>query len=121
MCEAFRSARNFLYLFHRPASVATQTTYNGRRPASPNVAASKRVVRVYGDFIITTVRGDSEMRMPFGEAPTFDIFTSTGLSHRRAPLLLKRVHQLIECLGELLDAFVFELLGHRVQINAYFA
>ena len=43
------------------------------------------------------------------------------LSHRRGPLFLKRVHQPIECLDELLDAFVFELLGGSVQINPHFA
>ena len=59
-----------------------------------------------------------------GEAPTvstLDRVTSTGLAYRRAALLLNRVHQLTECLGEFLDAFVLELLGNRVQINPYFA
>lgn len=42
------------------------------------------------------------------------------LPYRRAPYLLKRVHQLIECLDELLDAFVFELLRDGVQINPHF-
>jgi len=83
------------------------------------------VVRVCDQFNkYSTLGGDSELRRIFGAAPAFDglhINTSTGLSYRRHPLLLKRVHQLIECLGELLDAFVFELLGHRVQVNPYFA
>src|SRR5207237_3606914 len=41
-------------------------------------------------------------------------------SYRRGPLVLKRLHQLIECRNELLDTFVFELLGHYVQINPHF-
>jgi hypothetical protein len=89
------------------------------------LTASKWVVCVCDQFNkYSTLGEDSEMRMHFGAAPAFDglhINTSTGLSYHRDSLFLKRVHQLIECLGELLDAFVFELLGHRVQINPYFA
>ena len=43
------------------------------------------------------------------------------LSHGGRPLLLKRVHQPIECLDEFLNAFVLESLGGRVQINSHFA
>ena len=41
------------------------------------------------------------------------------LSYRRPPFLPKRIHYLIECFGELLDALVFELLRGRVQINPH--
>ena len=49
-----------------------------------------------------------------------DCLHSNRRSYRRDPLLLKRVHQLIECRDEFLDAFVFELLGDQVQINPHF-
>src|SRR4029077_7380192 len=53
-------------------------------------------------------------------AAPIDCLRNNRLPYCRPPLLLKRVHQLIECLVELLDAFVLELLRGRVQINPQF-